>query len=115
MRAAPVRGDRRKDDRAYPAVYNGPLDFAGFSPGRRAPLQTNVNLAATHFACRPVLRFAPRRADSKMRRGRGSDGTRGKAMTEVSGYRREAEGGQPPYLWPAYGSTVKRAPKRPRL
>jgi protocatechuate 3,4-dioxygenase beta subunit len=33
-------------------------------------------------------------------------------MVDVVSYAREAEGGQPPYLWPSYGSTVKRAPKR---
>jgi protocatechuate 3,4-dioxygenase, beta subunit len=34
-------------------------------------------------------------------------------MVEVKGYRREKPGNQPPYHYPDYGSTVKRAPRRP--
>jgi protocatechuate 3,4-dioxygenase, beta subunit len=34
-------------------------------------------------------------------------------MSGIRGYRREPEGNQPPYLHPAYGSTVRRAPSRP--
>ncbi|MGY5537248.1 hypothetical protein ACXHJ6_32245, partial [Streptomyces sp. A3] len=33
-------------------------------------------------------------------------------MTDPQAYAREHPGGQPPYLQPAYASTVKRAPKR---
>ena len=33
-------------------------------------------------------------------------------MAEVTGYRREKPGNHPPYLYPAYGSTRARAPKR---
>lgn len=37
------------------------------------------------------------------------------SASEPIGYNRCSPGGQPPYLYPGYGSTVKRAPTRPPL